>query len=113
MTEEEIRAHPRFNHIVTHFDLWYKQDVQDYNIAPFLDMGLFPSLDVIVLDGGEFSSGADWAALKTKNPKVVCLDDVGVMKNYDVYAELCQSHQWKYIAGSDERHGWAVFERAD
>jgi hypothetical protein len=113
MTEEEIRAHPRFNHIVSHFNLWYKQDVLDYNQAPVLDMALFPDIDVVVLDGGEFSSSADWTALKQKNPKVVCLDDVGVMKNYDVFAELCQSNEWKHIAGNEERHGWAVFERVE
>jgi hypothetical protein len=113
MTEEQIRSHPLFPHVVTHFNLWYKQDVHDYNQAPVLDMALFPDLDVVVLDGGEFSSFADWTTLKTKNPKVVCLDDTNVMKNKDVVAELSQNPQWRKIAGNDERNGWAVFERLE
>jgi hypothetical protein len=113
MDREEIEAHPYFGWIRTHYDIWYDQDVIDYNFAPrILPNSLPPRLDVVVLDGGEFSGYADWLALKEREPRVVCLDDTNVMKNERVFKELSENkEEWELRAHGDDRHGWAIFYR--
>lgn len=111
MTKEEIESHPYFAHVKTHYDLWYGQDCIDYKECPFINLDYLPeSIDVLILDGGEFSGYGDWEALKKKNPKIVCLDDTCVMKNERVYKELKEDKTWQLLAGDEaDRHGWAVF----
>lgn len=112
MTKAEIESHPLFNHVKTHYRIWYNQDVIDYDTAPLIDTNQLPTeVDVIILDGGEFSGYADWLALKDKNPKVVCLDDSNIMKNERVYKELNEDPTWKLIAGDNDRNGWAIFAK--
>ena len=112
MTKEQIESHPLFNHVETHYRIWYNQDVIDYDAAPLADTNQLPTeVDVIILDGGEFSGYADWLALKDKNPKVVCLDDSNIMKNERVYKELNEDPTWKLIAGDNDRNGWAIFAK--
>jgi hypothetical protein len=107
MSEKEIREHPLFKDVETHFRIHYLQDVEDFGKAPLLGI---PFCDVVVLDGGEFSGYEDWLAIKDLCPNVVCLDDVKTMKNELVFKEL-QSSGWKMIYYSDARNGEAIFER--
>jgi len=113
MSAEEIEKHEYFGWVVTHYKMWYEQDCKDYAAAPYLHPNRLPKeIDVVVLDGGEFSGYADWLAVKEKNPKIVCLDDTIVMKNERVYKELMNDSAWVLIAGNQhDRHGWAAFQR--
>lgn len=113
MSAQEIENHEYYGWIVTHYKMWYAQDCKDYEAAPYLQRKHFPKeIDVVVLDGGEFSGYADWLAVKEMNPKVVCLDDTIVMKNERVYKELMKDKAWELIAGNPhDRHGWACFKR--
>jgi hypothetical protein len=112
MTKEQIEADPKFSDVKTHYDLWYTQDVIDYNKAPLIDSKYLPNqLHMIVLDGGEFSGYADWDILRKKNPIVVALDDTNVMKNARVLKELSEDSLWEKRHASNERNGWAIFVR--
>ena len=112
MSAQEIETHLYFPNIVTHYQLWYGQDVIDYGRSPYIRPELFPPrIDVVLLDGGEFCGYADWLALKDKKPKVVILDDTNVMKNERVYKELKSDSNYTMRIDRNERHGWAVFER--
>lgn len=112
LTSEQIEADPYYGHVKTHYDLWYEQDKRDYAIAPYIKSKYLPKqIQMIVLDGGEFSGYADWSILKEKNPVVVALDDTNVMKNYKVYEELSRDPGWEKKHGNNERHGWAIFVR--
>ena len=107
---EEIEQHPFFERVRTHFDLWYEKDCEDYEKAPLIK-DLPEQIDVLILDGGEFSGYADWLALKTKQPNVVCLDDTLVMKNEQVYRELKADPKWILTNEGNDRLGWAIFVR--
>lgn len=110
LTREQIESNPQFSDVKNHYDLWYEQDVKDYAASPFLDSKYFPhQIQMIVLDGGEFSGYADWEVLKQKNPVIVALDDTNVMKNARVLKELSVDPSWEKRHGSDERNGWAIF----
>jgi hypothetical protein len=112
MTREQVEADPKFNHVKTHYDIWYAQDVLDYNKAPLIEFKYLPNqLHMVVLDGGEFSGYADWDVLRKKNPIVVALDDTNVMKNARVLEELSNDPLWEKRHSSNDRHGWAIFVR--
>ena len=112
LTREQIEAHPLVEHVRTHYEIWYQQDVEDYQKAPFIKpIYLPPQIDMVVLDGGEFSGYADWLALKEKKPLLVCLDDTNVMKNERVYRELKEDKAWNLVTEGQDRHGWAIFTR--
>lgn len=107
-----IEADPDFEKVKEHYNLYFDQDRIDYHLAPLVPIGLLPEeIDVLILDGGEFSGMADWLALQNKKPQIVCLDDILTMKNKKVVQILEESGSWTKIAGSDDRNGWAVFER--
>lgn len=112
LSAEEVERHTYFGNVKTHYEYWYKQDAIDYANSPFVNPQLLPpTIDVLILDGGEFSGYADWDALKDKQPKLVILDDTGVMKNERVYKELKANPSWICRVDSQDRNGWAMFER--
>jgi hypothetical protein len=113
LTNDEIKNHPYFSCVAEHYNTWYDQDTLDYKLSPCVDITLLPDLDVLVLDGGEFSGYADWSVLKEKNPKVVCLDDIHVMKNERVFKELSCDSEWELFVKGDERNGFAIFKRKE
>lgn len=72
------------------------------------------SIDVVVLDGGEFTTIGDWNIVKERNPRVVVLDDTSAYKTWDIRKELLHSPEWVVVHDvPHERHGWAVFKRVD
>lgn len=113
LSKEDIESHPYFPAVKTHYDLWYEQDKLDYEESPFSDPMYLPkTIDVLILDGGEFSGYADWEALKQKRPLFVCLDDIYTMKNERVFKELSENkEEWESFAEGQDRHGWAIFCR--
>ncbi len=112
MTREEIEGSPMFEDICCHYDLWYEQDVKDYDEAPYINPStLEEKIDIVILDGGEFAGYADWLAVKPLNPSVVCLDDTGCMKNRKVYEELKADSAWKVLEEGGDRNGWAIFTK--
>lgn len=91
---------------------WHVGERTSILSAPLVDPP--NSVDVIVLDGGEFTTKGDWDILKIRNPRVVALDDTMVFKTYDIRNELLASPEWEVLKDvPDERNGWAVFRRVD
>ena len=108
MSEDEIKSHTAFPSVKEHFDLYYKSDCVTQKVAPLLSY--FPSfIDVLLLDGGEFSSYGDWEAIKHHRPRVVALDDTNVIKNSRLLSEL-KVAGWKVISEGDDRNGWAILQ---
>jgi hypothetical protein len=111
-----VEAHPMF-YKCSPQDQKYKDRYRD-EFTTVMNAKLFPvpeeTIDVIVIDGGEYSGEGDWSVLKTKNPKVVCLDDSQVVKNFNTRKELLASPEWKVLTDSpDDRNGVTVFQRID
>ena len=71
-------------------------------------------IDVLILDGGEFSSYGEFKALGEK-AKIICLDDSHrAVKNRRVREDLAASDEWRALADRpDERNGWSIFCRKD
>lgn len=109
MSLEEIRAHPKFNDVNTHFNLYYETDLKDFMAAPLIKP--IENLDVVVIDGGEFCGMADWLAVEKYKPRIVALDDTNVMKTCDVMTLLKNSKEYEVLQEGSERNGYCIFRR--
>lgn len=92
---------------------WFESDLQNMSTAQNV-LGLLPQqIDVLLLDGGEFSSYSEYLYLKDRCVKWLILDDVNVRKNKRVFAEAVSSGEFQLIWKSNERNGAAVLIRKD
>lgn len=106
MSEEKVRAHPLFDRVREHFDLYFEKDRKCFLQAPLIRMR---RCDVAVLDGGEFAAEGDWDAVRHLAPSIVALNDVNVMKNRDLLAHL-KGLGWTVTFETEERNGAAILE---
>lgn len=111
---DEIEKHPMYYKLLENGDkykTWLLNDIQDMQQINIFNIEE-DNVDVIVLDGGEFSTHGDWEVLQKKNPKIVCLDDSNVLKTYDIRNELLHSKDWEVVVDEQaDRNGWCVFKR--
>lgn len=92
---------------------WYECDVHDYDECENV-YDLLPDLfDVVLLDGGEFSTYAEYNKIKD-NAKNILLDDTNMFKCNRIANELKASREWSCVVReTEERNGFAFFKRED
>jgi len=114
MKEEEVRTHPLFGLVKEHYRLHYQSDLRNSSSAPLAIEQIPPQIDVLLLDGGEFSGSAEWSKLKDRGLRVVLLDDVNTIKNRAAFEELTRDKRWtSVLEDKDDRNGIAVFAKRD
>jgi hypothetical protein len=110
LSREEVEKHPAFDKIALHYNLHYDSEYKACKESPLVQI---PPCDVILLDGGEFSTKGDWEALYHPNLKVVILDDTTLIKTSDIRAQLLQDPAWRCVEDyPNDRNGWAIFVRS-
>ena len=67
-------------------------------------------IDVLLLDGGEFSTYAEFEILKDR-AKIIILDDTTELKTKHVHAALISDSDWDCLLESSERHGYSMHRR--
>lgn len=87
---------------------WFDSDVQNMSAAPNILNSLPKQIDVLLLDGGEFSSYAEYVALKDRVVRWLILDDVNARKNCRVLKEAVESGDFAQVWKSNERNGTAI-----
>lgn len=108
MTHEQVQNHPLYSRIIDHYKLWYSTEFESVQSTPIVQV---PSCDVILLDGGEFSTNGDWVTLNHPKLKVVILDDTQVIKTNSIRDELLRNPEWKCLYDRPlDRNGWSIFE---
>jgi hypothetical protein len=111
MTPHDVETHPRFHTVRDHYQLHYTSELRAATLMPIVTP---PPCDVILLDGGEFSTEGDWAALVHDNLKVVMLDDTQVIKTNRILNELRGDPAWVCLRNEPtDRNGWAIFQRSE
>jgi hypothetical protein len=70
-------------------------------------------IDLLLLDGGEFSTYSEFKALEDRLIGWVLLDDTNTRKCKKLFLELSESDSYNLIYSSDERNGVAVFRKAN
>jgi hypothetical protein len=109
MTDQEVKSHPMYPRIREHYDLYYQSEKEACLNTPLVTV---PKCDVILLDGGEFSTEGDWNVLYHPTLKVVMLDDTHVIKTNRIYNELKRDFTWRLVYDTPNlRHGAAIFVR--
>ena len=111
MSPSEVEAHPRFHTVSDHYRIHYGNEVHTISKSPIVSP---PPCDVILLDGGEFSTEGDWRVLYHDKLQLVMLDDTQVIKTNRILNELLVNPNWKCIRNEpNDRNGWAIFQRIE
>lgn len=109
LTREQVTSHSLFNRVSDHYNLWYDTEYKTAMTAPLVTV---PACDVILLDGGEFSTQGDWDTLNHPNLRAVLLDDTQVIKTNAIREQLFADPTWTCLRDEPtDRNGWAVFLR--
>jgi len=66
--------------------------------------------DVLLLDGGEFTTYYEFQILKNKC-KIIMLDDTNTNKCKLIVNEIKQSNQWNILKESNERNGYLIAQK--
>ena len=90
---------------------WYADDIKNMSTAPNLFDSIPDKIDVLILDGGEFSTYPEYLFLSERSKIIVC-DDSSVYKCAQIREELL--NDTSYVTIIDEpnhRNGFCVFEQ--
>jgi len=90
---------------------WLRYDIDNYSNVSNVYNKLPKNIDFLLLDGGEFSTRAEFLKLKNKS-KIIALDDCNCRKNELNIKDLKEDNSFSLLYENlNERHGWAVFKR--
>ena len=92
---------------------WLEKDRKNLESAPLVEALIPDTVDLLLLDGGEFTSWAEFNLLAPRVTKFILLDDVQVRKNRKVHQSLANSGQWTLLAQGHDRNGWSVWTRRE
>ena len=88
---------------------WFSEDLKNISASPNVTSAMPESIDFLLLDGGEFSSWAEFELLLPRLTGFLLLDDTQVRKNYKVQKFVSASDDWQLLDGGDDRNGWSVW----
>jgi len=91
---------------------WLESDIEDLRQVPFCLDQVPDEIDLMILDGGEFSTFAEFAKLNSRVRNWIVLDDTNTRKCHRILAELSQDSPWNIVFLSNERNGTAVLKRS-
>lgn len=97
------------------FKYWNSVDFDNMADKPlFLERTELPAMfDLLLLDGGEFTTWYEYLQLKDRC-KIIALDDTRVAKCRRIVTELkAQPEKWNIILDSSERNGTLIAVRID
>ena len=96
-----------------HARLWFNRDLENLKKSKNICDKLPNSIDLLILDGGEYSTYPEWIKLKERT-KIVFLDDTNLFKTKKIREELLKDTQYKILVDMPEdRNGFAIFERIE
>lgn len=91
-------------------ELWLSSDRRDIAAAPNLKSKIPSEIDLLLLDGGEFSTYAEYQTLKPLVTSFILLDDTNTRKCQRIIEELAND-DFCLIWKSNERNGTALLSR--
>ena len=92
---------------------WIIEDIKNMKLCPNVIEILPNVIDLLLLDGGEFSTYSEFKVLEDRLAGWVILDDTNTRKCKNLFLELSESDSFNLIYSSDERNGVAVFRRVN
>ena len=101
----QCKSNPTFQH-------WHEVDMLNMQkCAVFLDRPEIPEVfDVLLLDGGEFTTYYEFQLLKNRC-KILMLDDTNVDKCAKIVREIESDPSWRIVKRVNVRNGYLIAER--
>lgn len=96
-----------------HAKLWYEKDLANLKNSKNILRELPESIDLLILDGGEWSTYPEWQKLKDRT-KIIFLDDTNTFKTKTIREEIINSKKYKIIIDKTEDRtfrSFAIFEK--
>ena len=90
---------------------WILSDITDLGSTPLVLNRIPLKIDLLVLDGGEFSTYAEFKLLQNRVSKWIILDDTNTRKCRRILEDVGNDSQFSIVWSSDERNGTAVMLR--
>jgi hypothetical protein len=87
---------------------WFKQDAESTLVAPLVEKFIPEQIDLLLLDGGEFSTYAEFKKLESRVRKWIILDDTRTRKCMKILEEVRVNPRYLVVSESFERNGTAV-----
>lgn len=112
LSENEILNHPAFYKVKDHYYIHYNDECNSFINSPYIgDEIKENNIDVVLLDGGEFSTDGDFDFFKDRNVKLFILDDVSIIKCSNIRKQLLNDERYKlYMEDLNDRNGWSIFQ---
>jgi hypothetical protein len=89
---------------------WLEADIESMNQCPNVIRQIPSNIDFLLLDGGEFSTYAEWKLLKDRS-KVIALDDTRTQKCKYIKLEIMNNqNKYNVLIDSDDRNGFMIIE---
>jgi hypothetical protein len=90
--------------------VWLWEDIVNYKTCPDVYEMLPKQIDLLILDGGEFSTVPEF--LKLKNTyKYLVLDDTRALKTREINRQLLTRGDHALVSSADERNGFSIFKK--
>jgi len=90
---------------------WILQDISDLGSTPLVLNAIPLKIDLLILDGGEFSTYAEYKILQNRVSKWIILDDTNTRKCRRILEEVKFDNLFSIVWSSNERNGTAVLMR--
>ena len=90
---------------------WIKQDIKNFRSCPNVLSNLPDKIDLLILDGGEFTTFSEFQILKSRVTQFIIIDDTLTRKGRRVVEDTRSSSEFQVVYSSLERNGIAVLFR--
>ena len=91
--------------------VWLEQDERWILNAPRVFDSLPENIDLLILDGGEFSTFAEFKLIKNRVKDWIILDDTNTRKCAEILSVIGAEKEFQLVYESQERNGTAIFRR--
>ena len=106
---EELRTYSSY---IPDWEKWYQQDIESIESCENILNTIPLNIDLLLLDGGEFSTLAEFNNLKHRAKYILCAD-TRTTKCTKIVEELKKNNKFEIIFDNqtDERNGFTAFRR--
>lgn len=101
-----------YNYNIPYYNEHYIPEKNLIENCSIINIDNITDLDVIILDGGEYTTLEDFNILILKNPKYICLDDTNIYKCKNIRLKLLNDNNWILLDENlNDRNGWSIFKK--
>jgi hypothetical protein len=104
-----LSVFPEFNSN-SEFRRWHSIDVENIRQSPFLLNDIPDTIDLILFDGGEFTTFFEFQRLFSRCKNFIALDDVNGSKCQKIRNFLSMHPDWTEVSYINERNGFSLFK---